>query len=430
METRVTASPPVILVCSVGGSRDPIRSAIEALHPARACFVVSDGANGPSSITEVEGPDGHKAHAERLGCEATEVLKVPADDPDGALARVGGRLRQLQADHPGHRIVADYTGGTKSMSGALLMAALARSGIEVQVMAGRRPDLRHVEPGTEKRHPVPSDFVVADRQLSLAASLARGCDYSAALVVLDGLQRQLARGNQAFRPPRDWTCRLAAALRACQVLAHWDAFRHARAWQLLSQARDDGMPYMDAFTEAHASALERLASQPRDEPSWRLCSDLQRNAERLAARGRFDDALARLYRLAEAAAQARLFARWHLRSGAIPPAELPDRLRSADLERRDRRTGQVFLELPLMRTLELLEARDPQDPLVAAWDRREDGRLASPAWQAGRNRSILAHGFQPVDEATWTAAKRWIDDRLAPFWQGEAMPPLPTTLPI
>lgn len=426
----MTEAPPVILVCTVGGSPDPIRSAIDASRPVRACFVVSDGVNGPSSRAEVAGEDGLEAHAKRQGCAQVEVVPVPTDDPDKAFALVVGRLRQLQDGNPGHRIVADYTGGTKSMSGALLMAALSRSGVEVQVMAGKRPDLSQVEAGTEKRHPILSDFVVADRQLALAGSLVQRSDYPAALAILEELQARLDRAP-GFRPPGDWRKRVAAARRACQVMASWDAFRHQEAWRLLEQASDDGMPFIeDVFEDAHVEALRGLGSQPRDEPSWRLCADLHRNAERLAGRGRFDDALARLYRLAEAAVQARLFSRWSLKSGEIPPSEVPEGFSRDAAMKRDRRTGEAYLELGLMRALELIEHKDPGDALVAAWDRRDDGRLASPSWHAGRNRSILAHGYRPVDERTWKQASSWVDQRLARFWEGEAVPPLPTRLPI
>lgn len=426
----MTEAPPVILICTVGGSSGPVRSAIDASRPVRVCFVVSDGANGPSSRAEVEGEGGLEAHARVQGCTQVEFVAVPTDDPDRALALLVGRLRQLQERNPGHRILADYTGGTKSMSGALLMAALSRSGVEVQVMAGKRPDLAQVEAGTEKRHPILSDFVVADRQLALAGSLVQRSDYPAALAILEELQARLDRAP-GFRPPPDWRKRVAAALRACQVMASWDAFRHQEAWRLLDQALNDGMPFIeDIFEDAHVEALRGLGAQVRDEPSWRLCADLQRNAERLAGRGRFDDALARLYRLAEAAVQARLFTRWGLKSGKIPSSAVPEGFRRDEAMRRDNRTGEPFLELGLMRALELIEIKDPRDALVAAWDRRDDGRLVSPTWQAGRNKSILAHGYRSVDETAWKQASQWVDRQLARFWEAEAVPHLPTKLPI
>ena len=51
---------------------------------------------------------------------------------------------------PGARFVADYTGGTKTMTAALVCAALQSDDVELQLVSGARRDLVGVVDGTER----------------------------------------------------------------------------------------------------------------------------------------------------------------------------------------------------------------------------------------------------------------------------------------
>lgn len=52
---------------------------------------------------------------------------------------------------PGARFIADYTGGTKTMTAALVCTALERDDVTLQLVSGARPDLVAVRDGTEWR---------------------------------------------------------------------------------------------------------------------------------------------------------------------------------------------------------------------------------------------------------------------------------------
>src|SRR5208283_410335 len=105
------------------------------------------------------------------------------------------------------------------------------------------------------------------------------------------------------------------------ILADWDAFRHAAAVALARGAK------ANAWLAGHrlAEPLSRLAALRR-EPDFALCADLWLNAQRRATGGRFDDAVARLYRLTEAAVQAQLWRRYGVPN---PPrwSDVPEDLR-------------------------------------------------------------------------------------------------------
>src|SRR5271155_4569390 len=145
-----------VLVCTVGGSHQPILTALEARRWDRVIFVCSaqtaDSRSSAGMVTEaVEIAASEARPAQRLdpipvqaGLEAGrwELVEVPPDEPDRAFSALVDQLRPLVLG--GARLVADYTGGTKSMSAALFLAALD-VGAELQLVSGRRTDLVRVD---------------------------------------------------------------------------------------------------------------------------------------------------------------------------------------------------------------------------------------------------------------------------------------------
>jgi hypothetical protein len=93
----------------------------------------------------------------------------------------------------------------------------------------------------------------------------------------------------------------AALSSTSEAFGAWDAFDHKSAAGGLAKAIYNGLP-IDGRSDWSdlAAALVREQSAP-----WRALHlrDLWRNAQRCAARSRWDDAVARLYRLWEAMAQ-------------------------------------------------------------------------------------------------------------------------------
>ncbi|WP_194745751.1 hypothetical protein [Thermaurantiacus tibetensis] len=218
---------PTLLVLTVGGSPAPLRSSSAACRPNRALFIVSESRDGmPGSGSEVE--------ASIKGCEGFpeqyEKLAVPADDPDRAFALILTRLERALAQ--GHHVIADYTGGTKSMSGALMLAAAMTGGCDLRLMTGRRRDLRQVEDGTETPVDVPAEAVGLGRVLVSVANFTRQRAYQAALAVLPSEQAVPAS------LPAAWTRRVALWRRWLTVMERWDRFDHAGALKLVVRGQE------------------------------------------------------------------------------------------------------------------------------------------------------------------------------------------------
>jgi CRISPR-associated protein (TIGR02710 family) len=422
---------PLLLICTVGGSPQPIATALRELRPDVVWFLVSDGKTGESSRAQVESPEieydrrGGRGPGLKFadGCPAeSAVLPIPADDPDGAYKVCRSALAEARRRYPGHRLIADYTGGTKSMTGALLMAAFAQPGVEVQFMVGDRPDLVQVRPGSEKPQVMAADFILAERDFAVAEHAVEGYDYAAANLLLQNLSARWAKVGA--KPPKAWRSRLDQALKWTGTMALWDAFDHREA---AARARRGEPALRGMLAETgHLEALLALGERKKDQPGWDICADLWLNALRRGERGRYDDAIARLYRLTEAAAQAQLWSRYGLETGRIALPEIPQSLGSVYVKT-DPRSGAEYAQLGLVQTVKLLRCRDPGDPLVAVY--AGDDGSHGPPWLPKRNNSILAHGFASVDGKAWEEARNWVETNLTRFFASAAFPQFPRRIP-
>jgi CRISPR-associated protein (TIGR02710 family) len=457
------AARRVLLICTVGGSPQPIASALRILRPDVVWFLVSDGNSGESSLSQVEEAeiDYDKNGAIRgpglkfaEGCPGSaKALPIPADDPDGAYKSCRLLLAEVRRTYPNHQLVADYTGGTKSMSAALLMAALAQPGIEVQFMAGERADLVRVKSGSERPQRMAADFIMAERDFAAAEQAVAGYDYAAAQRLLDDLHQRL-RGGAATLPV-SFCDRVESARAWTGIMANWDAFRHVRAGEFARRERKRaqrnsnslGLPPVQAEMarraqnraawlahslsfSGHLAPLFALGQRPHGAPGWDLCADLWFNALRRGERGRYDDAVARLYRLVEAAAQAWLSTKYPgLSSSSIPWTQIPDSMRGRIQPSHD--SHEENTKLALNALVEFLRCRDPEDRFAAAY---AGGGITTegfrgPPWLSGRNLSILAHGFTSVGENVWIEAKTWIEVNVRSFFAEAEFPQLPRAIP-
>lgn len=405
-----------ILLCTVGGSPQPVISALRMLRPRRVCFLVTEdrpervqrgSADQIPGILAAAGapPGGH------------EVQVVPPDDPDAVFAAASA---VLERSGPGP-VVVDYTGGTKSMSAGLLQAALGRPGVRVQIMAGERSATDKVRAGTERPFPLRFDATLATRDLERATAFWREFAYGAAAdVIAPWLAEDEGRVDDLPAP-------LAHRLRRTHALSRvfdaWDRFDHADALERLEALGDP-----PASLEAYLPALRRLAANadrksgagrqerwlPPADPLLPL--DLWRNAERRARQGRYDDAVARCYRLVEATVQWVLWSERRIDTGGATRAQLGDR--RFDRLRRGAEVGTVKLGLE--------HATDAvRELLPDHWLARLFGRkgTSTPAlqriieWKEARNQSILAHGFRPLGPSLW-------EDAVAPSLRQDLVPRL------
>jgi CRISPR-associated protein (TIGR02710 family) len=408
-----------LLALTVGGSCVPIVTAIQDHEPDLVCFFATAGPRGSRMTVDGTGkpcgrdPDREPSIVAQLDLLPDRYRIVELEEPDD-LAYIYTRcydvLRELAVEHPQAHYIADYTGGTKSMSVGLALAAL-ESGWSFSLVKGMRTDLVQVANGTEMASLVNAWEVRARQRMEEARRLFNAFAYASAGELLEDLVRQNPLSPRLDRTIRSWVT-------YCRGFDAWDRFDHTWAAQLLSSVPGHGIswPFLKALTgQIRTSGYEPVL-------------DLVLNAERRAGRGRFDDAVARLYRAIELLAQIRLQARTpSLDSSDLDVARLPEALQAKyeRLRPDDTPAGEkAKIQLGLVKDYVLLQ--DLGDPLGSVYASLE-GRLRHALTK--RNHSILAHGLTPLTkedyQMVWDVAKVLLTEGLAALgvdWQACQFP--------
>jgi len=126
------------------------------------------------------------------------------------------------------------------------------------------------------------------------------------------------------------------------------------------------------------------------------------NAVRRAEQVRFDDAVARLYGAVEKIAKIRLRLVYGIDNSNVRPEQIPDEEMRKRLQQD---SGEERLKLPLQKSFELLQSLGDPSGQKFAHAQNEMRKLLDI-----RNNSILAHGFEPVQEKTY---RRMLDISLS-----------------
>lgn len=392
-----------ILLCTVGGAHQPILTAIRATSPQYVCFFCTAKdpvTNKPGSIIQVTGQglvimargNDNKPTLSNIPAQAGlnrgqfETQIVPADDLDGAYFAMRNAIAELGKKFPGVRFIADYTGGTKTMTAALVCAALDRDDVELQLVAGARPNLVRVEDGTEQAMGASVDHLRLDRELKTHLRAWHRFAYREAA---DGLARIRITAND----PRRTQLELAREL--SRALADWDNFDHEGAYRRLRI-------YGSQVAQCYPTMLQTLRLLAKQNDPARLF-DLYLNAERRATQGRFDDAIARWYRLMEWTAQ------WQLKENLdADTSNFPRELLPQNVDVAPDRDGKI--ELGLFKTWQVVEHHLPGPGQNFVKD--HGAELHDLIYM--RNASILAHGFRSVTDSDWQRVCSWTQENFLP----------------
>lgn len=377
-----------VLLVTVGGSPEPILHAVRSHQPDEVVFVCSAPPCPSPSLEQVIGggtpcrhlqPDGDVENRPNLVTQLElsgfrqDLQIVPLADPDN-LTAIYQQLRQfcqqLRQRFTRLELIADYSGGTKTMSAALAMA-LVEEGAQLTVVQGERINLSRID----------QSLGLADMRVSplrASRSLRERLPLLLADHRYDRLGDVLAQYRSSCHSDLDQSLlnRLQRLDQVLQALSLWDHFRWQEALQLARQtALVDVFPELMAWWERVIRAHDWFVDQrPSDAiTGYELVQDLLLNADRRGRRGWTDDAVARLYRALELLAQT--YIQLEL-DGDGPQEDYPGAARLYRwLRERERGTG-------------LGGCVDHQ------W-----GRLRDLLYL--RNASLLGHGLNPVNQATW-----------------------------
>lgn len=400
------------LICTVGGSHQPVITAIQESEPEFILFVCSDddpdtGKSGSYEQIEKKGIFLKAKFSDEkpslpnipvqlnLSDDQYAVLRVYPDDLDDCYRNISEQLYDFVKS--GKQIVADYTGGTKTMSAALCLAALDYDSVSLQLVSGTRADLIKVRDGTESAQTAQVGRTRFQINLKQALKFWQFFAYDEAILHLQD-QRPSHRDDRGL---------LQGVRNLSKAFSAWDRFDHLAALQILEG-------YMKKYGKQLApylGQLRMLCADPTDSPSSvpaRLF-DLWLNAQRRAEQQRFDDATSRAYRLLEWSAQWLLEQQAGIRTDNIPAEKIPDSMQLVPTSTGIFKTG--------LRDSWQLADYHCDDSVKTFWDQNENRMVDLLTI---RNASILAHGFKPIASEEWQRIARFIEVELLPLLQQHA----------
>jgi len=396
-----------VMIVSVGGSEQPI---IYSLNQQQPEFVIFFTSRDSRKIVRQQiepaldyRPDDHEIITTLD--EQNLVVSVEA-----LLQRIPEILRQWNLDFD--CVVGDYTGGTKTMSSALVMA-LAGKGCRYSYVGGTARDkegLGIVINGREQQLHLqnPWDVLAIDAQREIRLLFNR-CRFRAVQDLAERTAGRVEKKRPFFLALKDIS----------EGFYRWDNFQYTQALNLLKR----GVRILRPFAEGHSGrdlnlffsqvtgcvdTLELIkndtllfkSNPSKKEPKMTSAADgraavidLLANAVRRAEIDyKFEDAVARLYSAIEKTAKVRLKVGYQLDNSDLDVEKLHQSLRDNYMPAEP----DEKIQLPLHRSFFLLA--ELGDPLGHSYlGAQEELRKALNV----RNMSLLAHGFNPVTEKTY-----------------------------
>jgi CRISPR-associated protein (TIGR02710 family) len=376
------------LITTVGGSCQPIITAIKTERPDRVVFVCSDDTNGTKgSYTQVLGegkvcsstpgqqPDLPSIPIQaELSKEQYEVLKVDVDDISDAYEKILKAITKIKEEDPGAEISCDYTGGSKSMSVAIAMAAIDDGSVKIRLVTGPRKDLNKVV-GGEYITSAKVSSIQWHRTREKVNLLLENYHYGAAVDLL-----------AKFIADKDTPAETRKFLNVLRAFDAWDRFDYNDAAKYFEFV--GGVickKYMPTI-----NCLKKASSSDKWSPeAYLLARDVLENASRRAKQGRYEDAIARHYRAVELTAQTYLGHTHQIDTAKVLKDQIPD---SVSWKREI--SDETPAKIPLWRAWELAVAVG--DPKIREFFEPRRQSLLDALNR--RNESLGAHGKRPATE--------------------------------
>ncbi len=377
------------LLISIGGSPEPVIYSINELKPECLCFFASE-----ETRTLINNEVLPKLTDRPVWM--AEIITGDADDLLSCYKAINDKWKDLQRNwrlQPGDWVV-DYTGGTKPMVAALVLATIdeasgyryisgkerTKGGTGI-VINGKEQILHQVNPWDQ--------LAVKERQdASVLFGRAR---YKQVAEIFAGVAMRVSGGEKHL---------YKALSDVAEGYGLWDNFQHKQAWEKLRPSQKSlematvfgGPPGLKSFAatlKENLNFLEKLSvgmTGIRNEHFLDLLSNAKRRAD---LEHKYDDAVARLYRAVEAYAQIRLAGRG-INTSDVQENQLPPDL-SQEFANKFRSEIDSRIRLPLYGAYKILESLgDPAG--IAFFENWQQMKLLLDS----RNKSILAHGFEPV----------------------------------
>jgi CRISPR-associated protein (TIGR02710 family) len=402
---QISKTEPTCLLISVGGSAAPIIYSINQQQPSRVIYFCSRESR--KEIRSKIEPElthqilDHEIITTEDEQNLMESVRELVQELPKCLKNLGCTFAQLKAD---------YTGGTKPMAAAVVLA-LADKGCQYTYVGGVSRDKEGLGVVMDNREIMlhsdnPWDALGRD-PLKIFALHFNRCRFTSAA----HCARDAAKRCEALKPLFSTLAKLA------EGYGLWDSFNYSSASNSLAQCitplqtlpcMQEGRDISAVFAAQLEHDLKRLKRIKNDMQTLEggkckapsdgsaLLQDLLSNAVRRAEREhKYDDAVSRLYSVIEKSAKIRLRTAYAINNSCVVKEDIPSHAHD-ELYEYEAKDDNGCVKLPLGKSFALLDALE--DPLGTSF--REKQRELEKVMDV-RNNSLLAHGYNPVKESTY-----------------------------
>ena len=337
-------------------------SSIEIYNPDKIVFFGSE--ESIETVESLKEQYYEKKGKELENCEFVGLKDI--DDFYECYTKIEEKIKEEEKE--GNEIIIDYTSGTKTMTTSAAICAMLYQK-KLSLVAGKRGENGVVTPDTEAAR-VQNLFAAYDKYLLDRAKEAfNSYRFGEAMGYLDRIV--------ALEDKEEYK-------KLVKAYDLWDKFEHEKAFQMLAGVKARETAYNKSF-------LGRLMNA-REKQDFILV-DLMNNARRRMEEGKYDDAVARLYRIIELIGQSVLRTRYEINSSDVDVWQLETlgKLEKNTIEKYEKlRDEEGKIKLPLRKDFELLQDLGDEVGKKFLEDKKMQDLLSK------RNNSILAHGLVPV----------------------------------
>lgn len=392
---------PKALIVSLGGTIDPIIKSIEEHKPDYLFFFLSKESNA-NEYPKVRAYLDEKRFSPKIDFSMVKDI----DDLVHCYERASELASEIEKQGiPSKDVVVDYTGGTKTMSAAIVLATVTK-GFRFSYVGGEKrtkKGLGVVKSGFEEVKTGLSPWqVLAVEERKKIALFFNSYQFSAAKNIAERLAKVLSGLDKALHES------LSVLIEGYRL---WDSFNHAGALKILSQAQKKLSEYLgfkedlvlSEFVKSVVGNLDFLGKIQIEK--YNMVFDLFDNAKRRAEEGKYDDAVARLYRALEMIGQIEFEKKFGCSTSDAKSEKLPESLREEIVKKHMSTDGKI--KIPLFDTFRILTESGNKYGSTFFANQKEIGNVLE-----ARNSSILAHGINPIPKERYEKLSTILEDFL------------------
>lgn len=339
-----------------------------------------------------------KQYSDEFGKELNKIsnfIKInDIDDFEEFYNKITNQIKSLKNYH----IIVDYTSGTKTMTMAASIAATVNN-LDLMFVSGKRGKNNIVEKGTEELRIQNLNKVHQEEVIEDTKELFNQYRFKYAIEKIESLKTPEDSEEMEFN-------------RAKHILLlitynYWDEFNHYLALYTFNTHYYQDFKEMEYQLKLNYKALKIINDDDNKLQDYYILASIINNADRRAEEGKYDDAIARLYRSMELIAQICLD-KYGINPNDVDINKVKGKSDQAfyNISGKLIRTHKGALKLPGLDSIYMLIHNLNSFDKIGQYyfDHREDYKIVLQH----RNTSILAHGLEMKDMDDYNDFKKGV----------------------